>query len=194
MKKEWAKMDDSLSKQEIFSGEQVKEMLYDRSRRSMRKLIKLEVWGVVVVVALIAVIFAILPTISDFAEWLYCMIIVFICVIGLIWQLFKLRELRAMDVAADVKDNLKRINRYKLHIRGEKIAGWIACAVIILTKVLLSPPSPHVPLAWWIVFGVFTLLIIWLAIRWARFIYGRYDANITSIRRSLDELKELEEE
>lgn len=194
MKTTWSEMDDRLRKQEILNEKLVKEMLRDRSQRSINKLTNWEASGVlsmlIFIPALIIFMIYARPILMKVPVLNYWMIVcVILCVLALIWQVFKVAELLRIDVAADIKDNLKRINRYKLCKQREKTVMYIYLLIVTLAGIGLYA-FLSVPLWAWIFMGS-VILGCTLSMVYA---YKKlYDKNIASIQRSLDELKDLEE-
>lgn len=196
MKTAWSKMDDRLHKQEIFSEKLVKEMLRDRSQRSISKLINLEAIGIglcfvaIIVVVILAVRnhthFMLFPTSLRyflFFGFLYCLL-------AIIWQIFKLRELFRVNFAGSIRDNMSHINRYNLWIQREKTVLGIASVAFIL-GIFVMFAMLSFPLWTWIFMGCLFLGTTLLTVYMYK---GIYDKSIASIRRSLEELKDLEEE
>ncbi|GHV72125.1 hypothetical protein FACS189420_8750 [Bacteroidia bacterium] len=115
--------------------------------------------------------------------------ILFAC-IYIIWAVYKLHGLMKVDFSKNINDNIYYMNKYNIHIKWDKIASRIYIPIFAILCILSYAESKVSVQIW--VFMICLLLLVTLLTYWSW--KGIYDNNIAAIRKSLEELKELEEE
>jgi hypothetical protein len=192
LKKLWSSLDERLNRQEILKESIIREMIYAKSNKSLSKLLNMEVLGAVI--CLLVIPYLLFVYVNGHPDlWIEKIVIcfgVFISVASVIWKLIKIRPLLKVDFIKSVSHNVLYINKYNIFTQKEKIARAIIFVIIIALFICL--------------FAIACAdIIIWIASVCAflfgiAFTYYRYkvffDKNIASIQKSLDELKELEDE
>jgi hypothetical protein len=195
LKSIWASMDERLGNQELLKGSIIRKMIHDKSNRLLQKLLNFEVFSLIFNLFEIPLMISLLyinyfTVLTKWAGKVFVWIIVVFSFIATIWQLIKIVQLMKVDFTKGIRNNALIINRYNTWIKKEKIVAIFITPVLfslgIWMYVLL-----HANVALWIFMGcsfMFSLFIMF-------YIYKRvYDRNIDSIRQSMEELKELEEE
>ncbi|MDR1259006.1 MAG: hypothetical protein LBK65_07000 [Tannerellaceae bacterium] len=107
----------------------------------------------------------------------------------IIWHSYKIRGLKKFDLAKSVSDNIYCINRYNLQIKREKTIGTIAASILIIPLFLRYVETESISLLW----GLTSCTVILSALATYWFYKKIYDKNISSVLKSLDELKALKE-
>jgi len=96
-----------------------------------------------------------------------------------------------IDFSKSVKDNLYCVNKYNLMIKKEKIANYFVLIPVVYLLCILFYYEANANLSWW----VFLVVALTIGVIITYWMYKKiYDANIQSIKKSLEELSELEEE
>ena len=195
LKNAWTALDERLKENEMLNKRIVEKMLCEKSNKSLNKLMSVEFIGVLI--ALVAIPLCIgLYNLSFYENILSAkvlFIVVFVAsILTIIWTCYKLNYfLMKLDFSKSVGDNMYYINRYNVIIKKEKIAGYFIVIPIFSLLSIWGYYELKVSFSLWIF--LFVALTILIAITY--WIYKKiYDANIQSIKKSLDELKELEEE
>ncbi|MDR1454733.1 MAG: hypothetical protein LBJ01_03685 [Tannerella sp.] len=197
LKSVWASIDGRLGKQEAIKENIIREMIRDRSNRSLGKLMNYEILCVAIYLIAIPLVvsqyyFKPLLRLTGLAGNVFLWAMLAICVASLAWTLFKIVALMKVDFMKSVKANALLINRYRLWIQKEKLIGFaveIPAVVFIVVWLLVSIQANALQ---WITLVCALLLGIFLS--FYTYYRGVYDRHIATIRRSLEELKELEEE
>jgi DMSO reductase anchor subunit len=191
LKNLWTSLDERLNKQEKLKESILKEIMQSKTNRTVSKLINYEIRSIcALLIAIPLCIFIIDRVRSVFFGDVTMIFTAIFSFIHLIWEIFKLHGLTKVDFSQSLNDSIHYINKYNIHIKWEKIASFIYIPIFGILLILTYSES-KVPVWRW-TFMVCTLLLATLFTYWG---FKRiYDKNITSIQKSLEELKELEEE
>ncbi|GHT34746.1 hypothetical protein FACS189434_11430 [Bacteroidia bacterium] len=191
LKNVWTSLDERLNKQEILKEFVIKEMIYSKSNKSVSKLLNWDLFGTIVLLLMIPVLIFIyqfqiqLPLKMSF---FYTMLV--ICACGLIGGVFRINYLMRMDFTKSVAHNSLYINKYKKLVQKEKILS-VPVILVCCFFPIYQYATLHVSAWLW----AFLICVLVSGIIFTYFSYKRiYDNNIGSILKSLEELKELEEE
>jgi preprotein translocase subunit SecG len=194
MKTAWTSVDKRLKKQEVLNTRIVTEMLQNKSSRALSRLINFEASTAIVLLAAIplCVWWMNVRGADTFFPKITMIAGIIICVIGLVLTYYALRNyLTKIDFSGNIKDNMQYVNKYGIFYRKMKMAGYFVIFPVISLLLILSYYEFKVPAHLWITLTVGLLLTIGVAI----WIYKAiYDKNIQTIKESLAELSELEEE
>jgi len=194
LKEAWTALDNKLRKNEELKEMIILEMIKKKAGRIVNRFI---VWEIISVVVLLFVLpFCVYWLDRNGGKYLIGDILLCyslaICIIYPIWGIFKIHGLMKFDFLKDIGSNIFCINRYNIQIKCENKIFWVFIWPVIMILIILhfSFMTKTLPL-WmlffmisWVVMG--TLLSYWT--------YKKYNKDITSILRSLDEIKELKEE
>jgi glucan phosphoethanolaminetransferase (alkaline phosphatase superfamily) len=195
LKNAWMVLDGQLKKNEILSKRLVQGKLHDKSNKSLSKLLNSEMFSIITL--LLAIPLCIwLCGLSRFANTLFprivFVVVIVVSVFGIIgsWYILKY-YLMKIDFSKTVKDNMYYVNKYIVVLKKGKILSYYIVIPAFSLLGILSYFELKAPFYLW----VFLLTALAIGIVVTYWIYKKiYDANIQSIQKSLEELKELEEE
>jgi hypothetical protein len=192
LKKMWTSLDERLNKQEVLKESIIREMIYAKSNKSLSRLLNMEALGAVVFISIIAFIAFVFEKFGG-KRFMWDITVIYsgiFCLVFLPWILYKIHGLMKIDLSGSIKNNVFYINRFNIQIKREKISTIFwgpVFAVLIILVYLEAKASVSV----WIVMSC-GILLASLSSYWS---YKKiYDKNIALIKKSLEELKELEEE
>ncbi|MCL2651458.1 MAG: hypothetical protein FWD60_10605 [Candidatus Azobacteroides sp.] len=200
LKNAWTVLDNKLQKNEVLNERIVKEMLQIKTNNALRRLSNHE-W-MVTIMAFLGFPFLIfmynnhLHEVNPKVFLLFKYLFIF-CIISLVihipFQVWKLYTLMKIDFNKTVGENINLIQKYNIQIKRDKIYSGILFAIMavvfFISIVIVNFPMKEI---WRPIFIVCTFVFGALRSIW---LYKKvYNANIQSIKKSLEELKELEEE
>ena len=192
LKNVWASVDERLKKQEILKECIVKEMIYTKANKSLKRLFWSDSIGIPILLLVIPlVVYAYDKFGGKHIIWDSTVIFAGIfCITFLPFLVYRVYGLMKIDLSGDLKNNLYYISRYNIQIKWEKIIMvFVGPVLAILISLMLIEAKADVS-RWtlWICLFIFMTLYSY----WS---YNKfYNKNIQSIKKSLEELKELEEE
>ena len=172
----------------------VQEMLYSKSNKSLNKMINTEIFGIIVI--LLAIPLCIWLYIYRFENLITPKILFAVCIavsiIGIILGIYSLKKyLLKIDFSKNVKVNMHYVNNYAIYYRKGKIINYSVIIPVFSILGILCYYEIKAPFYLWIF--LFCALTIGVIITY--WLYKKiYDANIESIKKSLEELNELKEE
>jgi hypothetical protein len=189
----WASVDERLGKQELLKESIIRKMIREKSNRSLRRLLDFEIVCLAINLFAIPVLLLLKPLYVQRPYWngkaVAAALIIF-CVAAVIWGLFKIAKLMSMDFMKSVRRNSLLINSYNLWIGKEKMAGFFIVPPLYIMCIWYYAILHVNAISW--TFLACTLLF---SVFFTFYIYRRvYDRHINTIRQSLEELKDLEEE
>ena len=193
LKNIWASVDERLKKQEILEENIIKEMNRKKTNKSLNALQWSEFIGIPILLTVISLIVYKYGQFGGTSRiWDISILIFFvICIILFPYILYKIYLLMRVDLSGNIKNNLFCINKFAIIVKKERLIFWR----------FFLPLCVGVPIPWLIEVGTSTALwtvYICLVVFGALFGYWSYkkiyDKNIQIIKKSLEELKELEEE
>jgi len=191
LKNTWLSLDERLRKQEILKESIVREMMHSKADKSLNRLINMEIVGIIILLLVMPAIvyaFDFHPHLPGYAVFMRAMIPV--CIIGLLWQILKVYKLTRIDLAGAISNNIRHTNEYNIWIKRERMSMIVFVPVIGLCVAYMYAQLNVNTTLW--AFLTCTFLALCIYTYWA---YKKlYKKNIDSILKSLDELKELEEE
>lgn len=195
IKTAWASLDERLNKQGSIKESILRELICSKGNKSLNRLLNYEWLGLIFVVLAIPIIPFIMHIASDAFNTVSTVILLLFEVFvlfGLGAQIWKIRTLGKISYSEKVKDNVESLNKYNLFVKKEKI---LVVVVFVLLVIFFISRKYFDGFKIDITHAVqyFTLIAIGLVLCiWQ---YKRmYLKNIDSVRKSLDELKELEDE
>jgi hypothetical protein len=114
-----------------------------------------------------------------------------LCGIIFLWELYKIYGLMKIDLSKSVSHNTCYVNRFNIQIKREKyVLSYILGPALAIGAIAVYAVM-HAGVILWVFLGCMTILggfTIWVSYR------RIYAKQIASIQKSLNELKELEEE
>jgi hypothetical protein len=191
LKNRWSALEEQLNKQELLHVKMMREFLYTQSDKNVSRLLGLEVGGLVAPLLGFPVIIYALGRSGQASEYYLFLygILIGVCLPGVFCQLFKLYDLIRIDFSKTLNNNIRYTNKYNIKIRKEKITMLFLTPVLFLSCVYIYAKS-HVHVWQW-AFLFFCMSVAALLSFWG---YKKICKNIRSILKSLEELRDLEEE
>ncbi|MDR3218935.1 MAG: hypothetical protein LBU22_08170 [Dysgonamonadaceae bacterium] len=192
LKNLWTSLNERLSKQEKMKESIIKEMIYSKSNKSISRLLNYDVFNVIVSVSGIpALVWLCYTPFSEMlAGKLFIGTMFVFLAIGLILEWIHIKYLMKIDFVKSVSYNSLYINKYNNIIKKEKIASVFIVAVCCFFGIYFYALL-HANVFMW----SFLVCLLIVLIGFTYFSYKKiYDKNIEEIQRSLEELKDLEEE
>jgi len=194
LKNTWAVLDERLKKNEMLNKRMVQEMLCNKSNRALNKLMNTEFFSMLTLLVIPLCIWLYhQPRFENIlsAKILYIVVIV-TCILSAIWNCYKiLKYLRNINFSKSIGDNLYYINKYNITIKKEKIVNYFVIFPVFSLLGILGYYELKATFSLWI----FLFIVLTIGIATSYWMYKKiYDANIQSIKKSLEELKELKEE
>jgi hypothetical protein len=195
LKVAWTSVNERLKKQEMLNTRMVEEMLKNKSSRSLNRLINIEILGGATVILVIPLLIWLLND-SRYVNTLFPRILfitcIALCIIGSIWCCYTLKHyLMRIDFSKNIKDNMHYVNRYNIFYRKGKIASYFIIIPITSLLMILSYYELKVSFQLWVFLFAALIFMIGVVI----WIYKSiYEKSIQTIKESLEELSELEEE
>ena len=191
IRENWSLLDSRLKKAEGLNNRIIKEMLLQKSGKSLNKLFSLELAGIAICLLMtpfLFFMFSLLPHTTLYIVLKYYGL-VFIC-LSFTFQLHKISLLRQINLQENIIQNIKFLQRYNIFIGREKIIMIITTYLLMCMIAIILLSFKNVEIWRWIVI-IFTVIgVIPLLVYWQ---YGRfYKSHIRSIRDSLEELNDLE--
>jgi hypothetical protein len=194
LKNTWTVLEEQLKKNEMLNKQIVQEMVYKQSNKSLNRLINVDFMCLIVMLLMIPVciwLYKIPGYENILSIKILCGVMVLICISAAIWYGYKLKNLTKINFSKEVKQNMYAMNKYIIMLKKEKLATYFVLAPILGLLSAFCYYELKANFALWI----FLIVVLTVAIVAEYWLYKRfYDTNILSIRKSLDEMKELEEE
>ena len=194
MKEAWTALDNKLRKNEELKEMIILEMIKKKAGRIVNRFIVREIISVAVL--LLVLPFCVYWLDRDGGKYLIgdillCYILA-ICFIYPIWGIFKIHGLMKFDFLKDIGSNIFCINRYNIQIKRENKIFWVFIWPVIMILIILHFSFMTKTLPLWMLFFMISWVIMGTLLSY--WTYKKYNKDITSILRSLDEIKELKEE
>jgi len=191
LKTAWASVDERLKKQEILKESIIKEMIYSKANKSLKKLFLDESISILLLLLLIPFLVYAYGKFGGKNIWWDTTVIgtVVFCIVYSPFLIYKVFILMKIDISENIKDNLFNVNRYKILKKREKngtiILGPLLYILVCLVFVKLKAN---------IVLWTFWICILVFFILYSYWYYNKFcKKNIQSIQKSLEELEELKE-
>jgi len=193
LKNTWTVLEEQLKKNEMLNKQIVQEVLYKKSNKSLNRLINVDFIGLIVVLVAIPVCIwgYNQPGIENILSVkIFFIAMAVICMLTAAWYVYKLKYALKINFSKNVKDNIYCINKYTILLKKEKLATYFGLVPIITLLGAFCYYELKASFSLW----VFLIVAITFAVVAEYWLYKRYyDTNIQSIKKSLDEMKELEE-
>jgi len=193
LKNAWDSVDERLKKQELLKECIIKEMNYKKTNKSLNALQWSEFIAIPVLLAVVSLIVYKYGQFGGISRMWDISILLFfvICIILLPYLMYKAYLLIKVDLSGNIRNNLLYINKFAIIVKKERIVFWRFflpfCVIIPIPRLIEAKISA----ALW---TTYVCLVIFGALvgYWS---YKKiYDKNIQTIKKSLEEIKELEEE
>lgn len=190
LKNIWSSLDDRLKKQETLKETIIKEMLKAKSDKALSRLINYELIGILVLLLIIPVIiyaFDLHTKLAGHRIFMYSMFV--ISIVLLLWQVIKVYGLMHIDYTKPVNTNIHYANKYNIWIKKEKMVMLFLIPVVLIPCFYFYAVLNVNAFLWAFLICLSVGLVLYSIWSYKKL----YDKNITSILKSLDDLKELEE-
>ena len=193
LKNVWTSVDERLKKQEILKESIIKEMNRKKTNKSLNVLQWSEFSAIPLLLAAISLI---VYRYGQFGgkslTWdIGILLFLVICVILLPYISYKAYLLIKIDLTNNIKNNLFYINRFSILVKKEKMVFWRFFLPLCLIIPIPWLIEAKIDVYRWTIYAC----IVIFAVLFCYWSYKKiYDKNIQTIRQSLEELKELEEE
>ena len=193
LKNAWVALNEQLKKNEMLNKQLVQEMLCNKSNKSLNKLMNTEFFSMLtlLVVPLCIGLYNQPHFENILSAKILFIVAIITCILSAIWNCYKiLKYLRNINFSKSIGDNMYYINKYNIIFKKEKTVSYFIMIPVVSLLTILSYYELKATFSLWIF--LFVALTIAIAIGcWMN--KKIYDANIQSIKKSLEELKELEE-
>jgi hypothetical protein len=195
LKNTWMVLDERLKKNEMLNRQIVQEMLYKKSNKSLNWLIGADLISAIITLLAIPLWIGFYnksPFQNIYSLKIISVFLIVMSIFSVIWICYKLiKYLMKIDFSISVKDNMYFVNKYSILIKKEKIISYFIVIPVLFLLSIWFYYELKVNLSFWVFLGtVFisaTIIVYWASKK-------IYDANIQSIKKSLEELEELKEE
>ena len=192
IKNAWTAMDERLKKNEGLNERMIKEMLMQKSKKSLNRLIVVEIYSTIFMLFVFPFLLFVFnnkivhTTLIDINFYIaFAMII-----IGIGPQMYKTILLININLSKSICDSIKSIQKYNL-ITKRKILYAAIIGPIFFASLILGILSYKNVEVWNLSFIIVVVIVSVFSSYWQ---YKKvYKANIQSILESLEELKDLEE-
>jgi len=192
MKNTWETLDNRLNKIQLLQDSLIREMMQTKVNKRIDRLRNWEILGAAVVIFVIPFIAYLYLTYNwDFPAWHIFLILAFIVCVGLsFWQISKVQRLLKIDYSKNISENIIHINRFKIQYEKEKLIMNFITPVFFIF-IVINYAYMGAQLSKWILM-ICVLLFAAIYNYWAYKIMIK--RKIPTILKSMEELKELEEE
>ena len=192
LKGTWTELEERLKKNEMLNKHIMEEMLNKKSKKSLNRLINVDFLSLIGVLLLIPVYIGLCNNpyfVSFFSTKIFSIGMAVFCVLSAIWYSYKLKCVMKIDLSKPVKDNMYSVNKYAVIVKQEKLAAYFVIPLVALLCAY-SYYDMKVSLSLW----VFLIIMFSIGIVITYWGYKRfYEPNIQTIKKGLEEMKELEE-
>ncbi|GHT01168.1 hypothetical protein FACS189421_13740 [Bacteroidia bacterium] len=192
LKKVWASLDERLNKQEKLKESIIRKMLLAKSDKSLNRIINYDYFGIILCLGLIALLVWRMTSVyfGTFKTTLFLLIIAML-ISGVIMNIIELFKLHKVDFSAPVDKNIRWVQKFNLSFKRQTLFACIVATILFILGLIAGLCSPNMELWRWVAIAVG----ICIGIVWGWWEYKHLiGKNINSILKSLDELKELEDE
>ena len=196
----WQALNARLEKLEMLEERTIRQMLYNKSGKSLGKLINFEILSLLIVLPVIPTVFYAIHLLEIkaqnplVAEILPFMKIIFgicavVCILYIPWEIYKVNKLMKVDFAGNISENRRIISLYDIWTKRERLGSLISVPVTLAWAVY-TYAKLQMPLAIWIfMICIFAGVLLFLYYYYRKIYYP----SINAIRKSLDELQELDD-
>lgn len=190
IKNTWKKLDERLQKSNLFQEKLIKNTIHTQSKKSVGKLIASDFVSVIILLLLVPfIVFFYIKRSGILLAWdIFVIFSILLCLGSTIWLTYRIWWLMKIDFSKSIKENVYIINKYNIYVKREKMILNFFMPVYLILIVFIGFQT-KAGINWWVLF----ICLTGLAILYGYWSYKRiYFKNIDSIKKSLDELEELE--
>ena len=194
LKNTWTVLENQLKKNETLNQQLMREMIHKKSHKSLNRLINIEFVNIILWLLVIPFFIWIYQR-PDFAHLISTKILsvttILMSILALILSFNGIKNLLKIDFPKSIKDNILYLNKYQIIVKRDKFFTYFVFTPILSLLAMYCYYEFKAKLTLWI-FMIVALVIAVVITYW---MYKKlYDANIQDIKKSLEEMKELNEE
>lgn len=192
LKDTWIVFNEKLDQQQSFKEDIIREILQNKSSKSLSRLLNYEAFNTISITLLIPFLlyfinrYKITPFLS---EIVYALIAIMgIALLSNIWKVWLLLKI---DFTNTISNNIRSIERYKIHLNKEKILNFIVFILvfIVIAQAIINQGAQLAAWRWAAAIAGIAIGIIASIWSYKRF----YKNNIRNIIDSIEKLKDLNE-
>lgn len=192
LKNTWELLNLKLEEDKSLKEALILEVIRTKADKSVSKLVNYDILSFVILILLIPCIaYAYSRYSGQFNLWdIYTIYAMLVCISGIGWYMLKIRILMKVDLSQKISENIYYTNRYNIWIKREKLLmNMIVGPVFPILAIFMLFEMNAGAYLWLGVISLFVLALV--STYWS---YKRiYEKNISSILKSLGEIKDLEE-
>jgi len=191
LKNRWSSLEEQLKKQEILNEKLIQEIRQTKSG-PLNVLINYTCIGIILCILVIPLLIYVYTN-SYFALFKTTIFAMggILMVVGIITGIYNVLQLKKIDFTQSVNKNIQLAHTYKVNVKKQSIYTYIFVVIILLMAVIAGIMSPNMETWRWACTGAAIPLSTVLAYLEYKKIHK---AKTNAILKSLEELKELEEE
>lgn len=192
LKNTWELLNRKLEEDKSLKESLILEVIRTKADKSVSKLVNYDILSFVILILLIPCIaYAYSRYSGKFNFWdIYMIYAMLVCISGIGWYMLKIRILMKVDLSQKISENIYYTNQYNIWIKREKLLmNMIVGPVFPILAIFMLIEINAGAYLWLGVISLFVLASV--STYWS---YKRiYEKNISSILKSLGEIKDLEE-
>lgn len=190
LKEIWTSLDSRMQQQEVLKTTLIKEMLISKSDKALSRLINYSYFGLILIISLIPLMMR-LWQLPGIISNVFILILIVFLLFGVITGIIQLINLHKINFSNPLNQNIYLVQKTNLFNKRISFIAYIIAAILFVSVIIAMLNSPYGIQPWrW--FVIITIVFVGaIAGYWE---YKRmYRRNFNSILKSLEELKELEE-
>jgi len=190
-KKTWGLINDRMKQKEKMDAAIIKEMLLARSDKAFSRIINYDFFSAIVCVAVIGLLIWQMNRFyfGPFKTGIFLFAIAF-SIVGALRSIRNILILNKINFTNPVNENIRLVQHYNITVKRSRIINYSAAVILIALVVVACLLSPNMEMWRWIAI-VISVVVGSIGAWWE---YKQmYRKNIDSILKSLEELKDLEE-
>lgn len=191
LKSTWSSLDERLKKQEVVQENILKEILQTKTDKSLNRLSNYEWFGLAVIVLVLPLPLLLVKDNFSIIQTVLMFVFSAALLYSFIAQIWKIYILDKVNFTKHISENIKLINHFNIYIKRERMIGYAALPLLFIFFLETYRQAKSINPDRLAVFIIFVCISIVFSIwQYMKF----YKKNINSILKSLDNLKELDEE
>lgn len=192
LKNTWELLNRKLEEDKSLKESLILEVIRTKADKSLSKLVNYDILSFVILILLLPCIaYAYSRYSGQFNLWdIYTIYAMLVCISGIGWYMLKIRILMKVDLSQKISENIYYTNRYNIWIKREKLLmNMIVGPVFPILAIFMLIEMNTGAYLWLGVISLFVLASVLTYWSYKRI----YEKNISSILKSLGEIKDLEE-
>lgn len=193
MKNLWQKYDQTMKENNVLTERLIKEMMHNKSGRSLKNMLNVEYAGAITCILLLVVFLPMTGrAFSSMAALLAYIVLIIAIAVSLGLSVYKIRQLSDIDMGSStITDVTYRIQRFRLLISKERVIGTCLLPIVILCAYIFVDQKSFIELMNYLpkmivgcVAGVAASLMLYKKL---------YFNNIKQITQTLEEINSLKQ-